>query len=43
MRARPSAPMKMAMAFEVKIPANILVKTEAEFREATLIKTWLFM
>ena len=42
-RAIPSAPTKRAMAFEVKNPAIILVATEAEFNEATLIKTLLFI
>ena len=43
MSAKPSAPIKIAIAFEVKIPATILVKTEAELSEATLIKTLLFI
>ena len=41
--ANPSAPIKMAMALEVKIPAIIFIKTEVEFRDATLIKTFLFI
>lgn len=41
--AIPSGPIKMAMAFDVKNPEIILTKTEAEFKDATLIRTLLFM
>ena len=42
-KANPSAPLKMAMAFEVKIPATILVITEAVFKDPTLTNTLLFI
>lgn len=43
MRAIPSAPMKMAIALEVKNPAKILMATETEFKDATFNRTLLFM
>lgn len=42
-KAIPSAPMKYAMALEVRKPVIILVKTAAEFNEATLNKTLEFI
>ena len=41
--AYPSAPIKTAIAFEVKNPANILIKTETELNDAILIKTLLLI
>jgi hypothetical protein len=35
----PSAPIKYAIAFDVKKPDSIRVITAAEFNEATLYKT----
>jgi len=43
MRAIPSAPIKIAMAFEVKNPAKILIATETEFKDATFNRTLLFI
>lgn len=37
--AKPSAPIKIAIAFEVNIPAIILITTETVFNEVILIKT----
>ena len=42
-KAIPSGPIKMAIAFEVRNPEIILIKTDAEFNDATLISTLLFM
>ena len=42
-KAKPSAPTNKAMALEVKNPAIILVKTDAEFNEATFTSTLLFI
>ena len=41
--AKPSAPIKIAIAFEVKIPAIILVNKETVCKDVTLTKTFLFM
>ena len=41
--ANPSAPINTAIAFDVKIPATILVKTEAVFNDPTLTNTLLFI
>ena len=41
--ANPSTPIKIAIALEVTIPANILVIIVAEFKWATLNKTFAFM
>ena len=43
MRAIPSAPIKIAMALDVKNPAKILMATETEFKDATFSRTLLFM
>ena len=42
-KAKPSAPIKTAIALEVNNPAIILVSTEAICNEVILIKTLLFM
>ena len=42
-KANPSGPIKIAMAFDVKNPEIILTKTEVEFKDATLMSTLLFM
>lgn len=42
-KASPSGPIKIAIAFEVTIPAIILVKTDAVCNDATLTKTYLFI
>ena len=41
--ANPSAPIKIAIAFDVKIPAIILVNTDVICNDATFTKTFLFM
>jgi hypothetical protein len=41
--AKPSAPIKCAMALEVNKPPVILVISETEFNEATLNNTLLFI
>lgn len=42
-RAIPSDPTNSAINFEVKKPAMILMTTDTELSDATLIKTLLFM
>ncbi|GAA3569872.1 hypothetical protein GCM10022395_19370 [Snuella lapsa] len=42
-KAKPSAPIKTAIALDVNNPAIIFVNTEAAWSEAILTKTFLFM
>ena len=39
MSAIPSVPIKIAMAFDVKKPATILIKMATEFKDAIFIRT----
>lgn len=41
--AKPSTPIKIAIALEVTIPAKILVMIVAEFKWATLNKTFVLI
>ena len=42
-KAKPSAPIKTAIALEVNTPARTLVATDTVFNEAALFNTLLFM